>query len=139
MLGDDGKDGPRSFDTSPLPSSASEEDRPEHLVGPGPPVLPEGPWWAASTVDVCAGQLPQLPGSAPHDPHPPRLAATSTIVPNSAGCRGAPTRSLVQRAVVEVLNPIYETDFLGFSYGFRPGRSQHDALDALTAAIRFKR
>ena len=35
---------------------------------------------------------------------------------------------LVQRAVVEVLNAIYDTDFLGFSYGFRPGRSPHDAL-----------
>ena len=43
---------------------------------------------------------------------------------------------IVQRAVVEVLNCIYETDFLGFSYGFRPGRSQHQALDALTVAIR---
>jgi RNA-directed DNA polymerase len=42
---------------------------------------------------------------------------------------------VVQRAVVEILNAIYETDFLGFSYGFRPGRSQHDALDALAAAI----
>src|SRR6202158_2652305 len=38
---------------------------------------------------------------------------------------------IVQRAAVEVLNAIYETDFLGFSYGFRPGRSQHQALDAL--------
>ena len=34
---------------------------------------------------------------------------------------------IVQRAVVEVLNAIYEEDFLGFSYGFRPGRSPHDA------------
>ena len=42
---------------------------------------------------------------------------------------------VVQRAVVEVLNAIYETDFLGFSYGFRPGRGQHDALDALAAGI----
>jgi group II intron reverse transcriptase/maturase len=42
---------------------------------------------------------------------------------------------LVQRATVEVLNAIYETDFLGFSYGFRPGRSQHHALDALYVAI----
>ena len=42
---------------------------------------------------------------------------------------------IVQRAVVEVLNVIYETDFLGFSYGFRPGRSPHDALDALAAGI----
>jgi RNA-directed DNA polymerase len=39
---------------------------------------------------------------------------------------------LVQRATVEVLNAIYETDFLGFSYGFRPGRSPHRALQALT-------
>ncbi len=42
---------------------------------------------------------------------------------------------IVQRAVVEVLNAIYEADFLGFSYGFRPGRGQHDALDALAAGI----
>jgi RNA-directed DNA polymerase len=42
---------------------------------------------------------------------------------------------LVQRATVEVLNAIYETDFLGFSYGFRPGRSQHHALDALYTGL----
>jgi RNA-directed DNA polymerase len=42
---------------------------------------------------------------------------------------------IVQGAVVEVLNGIYETGFLGFSYGFRPGRSAHDALDALAAGI----
>jgi RNA-directed DNA polymerase len=42
---------------------------------------------------------------------------------------------IVQRAVVEVLNAIYEVDFRGFSYGFRPGRSPHDALDALAAGI----
>jgi group II intron reverse transcriptase/maturase len=42
---------------------------------------------------------------------------------------------IVQRAVVEVFNAIYEEDFLGFSYGFRPGRSQHDALDALAVGI----
>jgi group II intron reverse transcriptase/maturase len=42
---------------------------------------------------------------------------------------------IVQRAVVVVLNVIYEGDFLGFSYGFRPGRSQHDALDALATGI----
>ena len=45
---------------------------------------------------------------------------------------------IVQRAVVEVLNAIYETDFLGFSYGFRPGRGQHDALDALAVGIESK-
>ena len=42
---------------------------------------------------------------------------------------------IVQRAVTGVLNAVYETDFLGFSYGFRPGRSPHDALDALAAGI----
>ena len=42
---------------------------------------------------------------------------------------------IVQRALVAVLNAIYEEDFLGLSYGFRPGRSQHDALDALSVAI----
>ena len=42
---------------------------------------------------------------------------------------------IVQRATVEVLNAIYEEDFLGFSYGFRPGRSQHNALDAVTVGI----
>ena len=42
---------------------------------------------------------------------------------------------ILQRAVVEVLNAIYETDFLGFSYGFRSGRSPHDALDALAVGI----
>ena len=42
---------------------------------------------------------------------------------------------IVQRAVGEVLNAIYEADFLGFSYGFRPGRGQHDALDALATGI----
>ncbi len=42
---------------------------------------------------------------------------------------------IVQRAVVEVLNAVYEVDFLGFSYGFRPGRGPHQALDALAAGI----
>ena len=42
---------------------------------------------------------------------------------------------IVQRATVEVLNAIYEADFLGFSYGFRPGRSQHNALDALYTGL----
>jgi RNA-directed DNA polymerase len=46
---------------------------------------------------------------------------------------------LLQRATVEVLNAIYETDFLGFSYGFRPGRSPHRALDALYAGIMTKK
>jgi RNA-directed DNA polymerase len=46
---------------------------------------------------------------------------------------------IVQQAVVTVLNQIYEADFQGFSYGFRPGRSPHQALDALTVGIQRKR
>jgi group II intron reverse transcriptase/maturase len=45
---------------------------------------------------------------------------------------------LVQRAAVEVLNAVYEADFAEFSYGFRPGRSQHDALDQLYLGIHEK-
>ena len=54
---------------------------------------------------------------------------------------GVPTLEdkIVQRAVVEVLNAIYEQDFVGFSYGFRPGRSPHQALDALTVGIMTKK
>lgn len=46
---------------------------------------------------------------------------------------------IVQRAVVEVLGAVYEVDFRGFSYGFRPGRGPHHALDALTVGIERKR
>jgi len=46
---------------------------------------------------------------------------------------------VLQRAVVEVLNAVYEQDFLGFSYGFRPGRSPHQALDALSVGITRKK
>ena len=46
---------------------------------------------------------------------------------------------IVQGAVVTILNEIYESDFLGFSYGFRPERSQHQALDALTVGITRRR
>ena len=50
---------------------------------------------------------------------------------------GIPTLEdkIVQRATADVLNAIYETDFLGFSYGFRPGRGPHNALDALYAGL----
>ena len=46
---------------------------------------------------------------------------------------------IVQRAVVEVVNAVYEADFRGFSYGFRPGRNPHQALDALTVGIERRR
>jgi len=46
---------------------------------------------------------------------------------------------IVQQAALTILNQIYEVDFRGFSYGFRPGRSQHQALDALYVAITRKK
>ena len=46
---------------------------------------------------------------------------------------------IVQRATIGVLNAIYEEDFLGFSYGFRPKRGQHDALDALVVGITIRK
>jgi len=46
---------------------------------------------------------------------------------------------IVQKAVVDILNAIYEVDFLGLSYGFRPGRGQHDGLDALVVGITSRR
>jgi RNA-directed DNA polymerase len=46
---------------------------------------------------------------------------------------------LVQRTVAEVLGAIYEADFKGFSYGFRPGRGQHDALDAVVVGIHWRK
>jgi len=46
---------------------------------------------------------------------------------------------IVQKATVEVLNAIYETDFLGFSYGFRPGRNPHNALDALYVGLQTRK
>jgi len=54
---------------------------------------------------------------------------------------GVPTLEdkIVQRSVAEVLGAIYETDFLGFSYGFRPKRSQHQALPALGVGIGTKK
>jgi group II intron reverse transcriptase/maturase len=67
-----------------------------------------------------------------------------TYIPKADGRRrplgiAALEDKIVQRATVEVLNAIYEVDFLGFSYGFRPGRSQHDALDALAVGIERRR
>src|SRR6266699_2266849 len=51
----------------------------------------------------------------------------------------APEDKIVQRAVTALLSAIYEEDFLGFSYGFRPGRGAHDALDALCVGIHSKK
>jgi RNA-directed DNA polymerase len=69
------------------------------------------------------------------------LPARRTYIPKADGKQrplgiAAMEDKIVQAAVVMLLTPIYEAEFLGFSYGFRPGRSQHDALDALAYGIK---
>src|SRR6201981_3340756 len=68
------------------------------------------------------------------------LPSRRTYIPKADGRQrplavAALEDKIVQRATVAVLNSIYEEDFLGFSYGFRPKRGQHDALDALVVGI----
>ena len=72
------------------------------------------------------------------------LPSRRTYIPKADGGQrplavAALEDKIVQRAVVAVLNCIYEEEFLGFSYGFRPDRGQHDALDALCVGITSKK
>src|SRR5262245_47691096 len=72
------------------------------------------------------------------------LPSRRTYIPKADGRQrplavAALEDKIVQRATAEVLNCIYEEDFLGFSYGFRPGRGQHNALDALCVGITTKK
>ena len=72
------------------------------------------------------------------------LPSRRTYIPKADGRQrplavAALEDKIVQRATAEVLNCIYEEDFLGFSYGFRPGRGQHNALDALCVGITSKK
>jgi len=72
------------------------------------------------------------------------LPSRRTYIPKADGSQrplavAALEDKIVQRATAEVLNCIFEEDFLGFSYGFRPGRGQHNALDALCVGITSKK
>src|SRR5947207_8715134 len=72
------------------------------------------------------------------------LPSRRTYIPKSDGKQrplavAAIEDKIVQRATAAVLNAIYEEEFLGFSYGFRPKRGQHDALDALIVGIKSRR
>ena len=98
----------------------------------------DGQTWAAYGEDLEANLRDlsdRLKQGAYHAPPVERV-----YIPTPDGRQrpiGKPTLEdkIAQRATVEVLNAIYEGDFLGFSYGFRPGRSPHDALEAVTVGI----
>jgi group II intron reverse transcriptase/maturase len=111
---------------------AYEEIRPQAAAGV------DGVTWAAygQSLEVNLQDLHRRVHSGAYRAKPSRRA----YIPKADGrLRPLGIASLedkvVQRAVVEVLNAIYEVDFLGFSYGFRPGRGPHHALDALATGI----
>jgi len=102
----------------------------------------DGVTWAAYGQDLEANlqDLHQRVHAGRYRAKPSRRA----YIPKADGRRrplgiAALEDKILQRAVVEVLNAIYEKDFLGFSYGFRPGRSPHNALDALATGIARKK
>lgn len=87
--------------------------------------------------------LEQLARRVQHGAYRPK-PVRRVLIPKADGRQrpiGVPTLEdkLVQRATAEVVGAVFETDFRGFSYGFRPGRSQHDALDALVVGIKRKK
>lgn len=101
----------------------------------------DGETWSSYAVDLDA-RLLDLEGRVQRGSYHP-LPVRRVHIPKGDGRTrplGIPALEdkVVQQAVRMVLEPIYEEEFLGFSYGFRPGRSQHDALDALAVAMQRK-
>jgi RNA-directed DNA polymerase len=102
----------------------------------------DGVTWRAYEVDLDL-KLTDL-ASRVHRGAYRALPSRRTYIPKADGRQrplavAALEDKIVQRATAEVLNCIFEEDFLGFSYGFRPGRGQHNALDALCVGITTKK
>jgi retron-type reverse transcriptase len=102
----------------------------------------DGVTWRAYEADL-EGNLTDL-HSRVHRGAYRALPSRRTYIPKADGRQrplavAALEDKIVQRATVAVLSCIYEEDFLGFSYAFRPKRGQHDALDALCVGITTKR
>ena len=103
----------------------------------------DGVTWYAYQEEYLEEKLTDLHGRIHRGSYRAR-PAKRTYIPKSDGSQRpldilCLEDKIVQQAVVCVLEAIYETDFLGFSYGFRPGRGQHDALDALYAGLMRKK
>ena len=93
------------------------------------------PGWRNDSSICTAGCIVERIGQSPQD---------ESFIPKPDGRQrqlgiAALEDKIRQQAVVTILNQIYEVDFQGFYYGFRPGRSPHQALDALTVGIQWKR
>src|SRR5580704_10145922 len=102
----------------------------------------DGMMWADYGADL-EPRLEDLHGRVHRGAYRPR-PSRRTYIPKADGKQrplaiAALEDKIVQGATVILLNAIYEGDFCGFSYGFRPGRGPHDALDALSTAIKIKR
>ena len=102
----------------------------------------DGVTWHAYSERLGAN-LEALAGRLQHGAYRPK-PVRRVFIPKADGRErpiGVPTLEdkLVQRATAEVMGTVFEADFKGFSYGFRPGRSQHNALDALVVGIKRKK
>lgn len=102
----------------------------------------DGTTWRAYGEQL-EGNLRNLSGRLKRGAYRAKPVRRTSIPKSDGGTRPLGVTTLedkiAQRALVEVLNQIYEADFLGFSYGFRPGRGPHDALDALSVGIAKRR